>query len=95
MLPTRDERVRRARRTLEAVDRALASRRPFKERLGEARSLFAAVPEADMPNRGSKAAYHELRKSALMRAAAVADEDEVRRIREQIARALEVTEVWG
>jgi hypothetical protein len=49
-----------------------------------------------MPNRGSKAVYCELRRSALNpRSTAIADEAEIRMIRERIARALELTAVWG
>jgi hypothetical protein len=96
VLPTRDERVIRARRTLEAIDRALASGKPIATRLAEARPLFDMVPEADMPNRGSKAIYRELRRSALGPwSAAIADEAEIRWMRERIARALELTAVWG
>jgi hypothetical protein len=64
--------------------------------LAEAGALFDTVPEADMPNKGSKAAYRELRRSALSpRSTATADEPEIQRIRERIARALQLTEVWG
>jgi hypothetical protein len=54
------------------------------------------VPEVEMPTRGSKAIYRELRRSPLnpRSTTAGADEAEIRWICEWIARALQLTEIW-
>jgi hypothetical protein len=91
----RDERMREARRVLGEVDQLLAGRQPILKRIVEARVLFVRLRAEDFPNGGSREIFKELARSSLAVPTAPAGDDEIAWMRDQIARALRLAEVWG